>query len=110
MAEVRKSDRLLLVVARDEQGVAVAMGSAQLVISTAEGAPSVWVEDIVVHPDYRRRGIGTQLLEHLLVWAKERGANRAQLVTDRHNADAELFYDRVGWAATRLAVRRRFIG
>jgi GNAT superfamily N-acetyltransferase len=85
------------------------MGSAQLVISTAEGAPSAWIEDIVVHPAYRRRGIGKLLLEHLLAWAKTRGATRAQLVADKDNTGAELFYNGLGWHATRLAVRRRFI-
>jgi GNAT superfamily N-acetyltransferase len=99
----------MLAVARDEQGAVIAMGSAQLVISTAEGAPSAWIEDIVVHSDYRRRGIGKQLLEHLLVWAKTRGATRAQLVADKGNAGAELFYGGLGWQPTQLAVRRRVI-
>ena len=109
IAEAGESDRLMLAVARDEQGAVIAMGSAQLVISTAEGASSAWIEDIVVHPDYRRRGIGKQLLEHLLAWAKTRGATRAQLVTDKDNAGAELFYNGLGWHATQLVVRRRFI-
>lgn len=107
--EAGKSDRLILAVARDEQEAVIAMGSAQLVISTAEGAPSAWIEDIVVHPDYRRRGIGRQLLDHLLAWAKQRGATRAQLVSDKDNAGAELFYGGLGWHSTQLAVRRRFI-
>jgi GNAT superfamily N-acetyltransferase len=109
IAEAGKSDRLMLAVARDEQGAVIAMGSAQLVISTAEGASSAWLEDIVVHPDYRRQGIGKQLLEHLVIWAKTRGATRAQLVTDKDNAGADLFYSEMGWQATQLAVRRRFI-
>ena len=109
IAEAGKSDRLILAVARDEQGAVVAMGSAQLVISTAEGAPSAWIEDVVVHPDYRRQGVGKQLLAHLMAWAKTRGATRAQLVADKDNAGAELFYSGLGWQATQLAVRRRFI-
>ena len=109
IAEAGKSDRLMVAVARDEQGAVIAMGSAQLVISTAEGASSAWFEDIVVHPDYRRRGLGKQLLDHLLAWAKTRGATRAQLVTDKENQGAELFYNGVGWETTRLGVRRRFI-
>ena len=109
IAEAGKSDRLILAVVRDEQGAAIAMGSAQLVISTAEGAFSAWIEDIIVHPDYRRRRIGKHLLEHLLEWAKTRGATRAQLVTDKDNAGAELFYNGLRWHTTQLAVRRRFI-
>ena len=109
IAEAAKSDRLTVAVARDEQGKALGMASAQLVISTAEGAPSAWIEDVIVHPDFRRQGLGRLLLDHLLAWAKTRGATRAQLVTDKENQGAELFYNGVGWETTRLGVRRRFI-
>jgi GNAT superfamily N-acetyltransferase len=109
IAEAAKSDRQTVAVARDDKGLAVGMASAQLVISTVEGAPSAWIEDMVVHSDYRRQGIGKLLLEHLLAWAKARGAMRAQLVADRENESAELFYSGMGWQATQLTVRRRFI-
>ena len=109
IAATATSDRLTVAVARNEQGAAIAMGSAQLVISTAEGALSAWIEDIVVHPDYRRQGIGKRLLEHLLAWAKTRGATRAQLVADKENAGAGLFYDGLGWQSTQLTVRRMMI-
>lgn len=109
IAEAAQSDRLIVAVARDEQGQAIAMASAQLVISTAEGAPSAWVEDVVVHPDFRRQGLGRLLLDHLLAWAKARGATRAQLLADLENTAAERFYDDLGWGLTRLGARRRFI-
>ena len=106
IVEAEKSDRLIMAVVRDNQGQAIGMASAQLVISTAEGAPSAWIEDVIVHPDFRRQGLGRQLLDHLLAWAKARGATRAQLVADRQNLNAELFYNGLGWHTTQLAVRR----
>jgi len=110
IAEAAKSDRLTVAVVRDDQGQAIGMASAQLVISTGEGAPSAWIEGVIVHPDFRRQGLGKALLEHLLTWAKARGATRIQLVTDRGNSNAELFYDALDWQTTQLGVRRRFIG
>jgi GNAT superfamily N-acetyltransferase len=109
LSEAAKSDRQIVAVARDDQGRAVGMASAQIVISTAEGASSVWVEDVVVHADHRRRGIGRQLIEFLREWSGARGATRMQLVADRENADADLFYTSLGWQATQLMVRRRAI-
>ena len=109
IAEAAKSDRQALAVARDDKGQAIGMASAQLVISTAEGAASAWIEDMVVHSDYRRHGIGRLLLEHLLAWARARGATRAQLVADRKNVSAELFYNKLGWQGTQLTVRRIFL-
>ena len=109
LAEAARTDRVIVAVARDEYDNAIAMASAQLVISTAEGARSAWIEDVVVHRDFRRLGVGRRLLDHLLAWARARGATRAQLVTDTGNAAAQLFYDGLGWQTTQLMVRRRFI-
>lgn len=109
IAAAAKNDHLTVVVVRNEKGTAIGMASAQLVISTAEGAPSAWIEDVVVHPDFRRQGLGRLLLDHLLTWAKARGATRAQLLADLENTVAERFYDDLGWGLTRLGARRRFI-
>ena len=109
VAEAAKSDRQMVAVARDDSGRPVGMASGQIVISTAEGAPSVWVEDVVVHAEFRRQGIGKQLVEFMLAWAKARGATRMQLVADRENTSADLFYTALGWQSTQLLVRRRSI-
>lgn len=110
LGETARSDRAALVVARGDAGKAIAMASAQLVISTAEGAPSAWIEDVVVHPDYRGRGIARAILGHLFDWAAQRGATRAQLVMDADNALARDCYDALGWRGTNLVVRRAFPG
>ena len=93
-------------VARAADGAVLGMASAQLVISTAEGAPSAWVEDVVVADNYRGRGIGRRLLAAVLAWVHAQGATRAQLLVDVDNAPALVFYDRLGWQATRLCARR----
>lgn len=110
IAEAARSDRQIVAVARDDRGRPVGMASGQLVISTAEGALSVWVEDVVVDADHRRQGIGKQLLEFVFAWSKARGATRMQLVTDRANASATLFYTALGWQSTQLSVQRRPMG
>jgi GNAT superfamily N-acetyltransferase len=101
--------RAVVMVARDLSGEAVGMATAQLVISTAEGAPSAWIEDVIVQRDHRRQGIARLLVNAILDWAQKRGATRAQLVMDETNAGAELFYNGIGWDHTHLKVRRHFI-
>ncbi|MRR51959.1 MAG: GNAT family N-acetyltransferase [Rhodocyclaceae bacterium] len=98
--------RACIMVARDESGHAIAMASAQLVISTAEGAPSAWIEDVVVSAAYRGRGLGKQVLAALLDWARCQGATRAQLLADLDNSPALDFYNHLGWQGTRLGARR----
>lgn len=98
-------ERAVVMVARNGDAVA-GMVSAQLVISTAEGAPSAWIEDMVIAAPYRRQGIGRELLGAILDWAKGKGATRAQLLVDLDNAPALAFYERLGWQPTRLGARR----
>lgn len=99
-------DRATIKVARDDAGKIIGMVSAQLVISTAEGAPSAWVEDMVVRVSWRGQGVGRGLLESLLEWAKSKGATRAQLLVDLDNEPALGYYQHLGWQTTRLGARR----
>ena len=103
------ADRACVTVARGEDGSVIGMGTAQLVISTSEGAPSAWLEDIVVHRDHRRHGLGRTLIDALLAWARAQGAKRAQLLADRENMPAELFYSGLAWKTTQLTVRRKIL-
>ncbi len=107
IAEGATGDRQIVAVARDDHDQAIGMASAQMVVSTAEGALSAWIEDVVVHHDYRRQGIGKDLLDYVVAWAKTRGATRVQLVVDQENASAAFFYTALGWQTTQLVVRRR---
>lgn len=95
-----------IAIARDQASRAVGMVTAQLVISTAEGAPSAWIEDVVVREDWRGYGLGRALLDAVLDWAHSRGAVHAQLLADLDNAPALAFYDRLEWQPTRLGARR----
>ncbi len=76
----------------------VGMCSGQVVLSTAMGGGSVWVEDVVVSSKHRGKGIGKALLTHLRDWAEsEAKAKRMQLWADKDNTPAITFYNRNGW-------------
>jgi GNAT superfamily N-acetyltransferase len=96
-------------VAKNASGKVIGMVTAQLVISTAQGAASAWVEDMVVDKKHRGQGIGRQLLQRTLDWAKERGATRAQLLVDLENTEALGYYKHLKWESTQLQARRVFI-
>lgn len=97
--------RAVLVAERGER--VIGMVTVQLVVSTAEGGPSGWVEDMVVEETARGAGIGARLLSAAERWAVERGATRLQLLADRTNAGAHRFYRRMGWSGTQLVCLRR---
>ena len=103
LAEPR--DRSTVLLAR-ENGAVAGMASGQMVISTAEGAPSVWIEDVVVATPFRGRGVGRALLRGVLDWAAGHGATRAQLLADRDNDQALAFYRHLGLERTNLVALR----
>jgi GNAT superfamily N-acetyltransferase len=89
------------------EGKTVAMATAQLTISTAEGGLALTVEDVVVAPPHRRRGLARRLLAELAAWGASQGARRLQLLADRDNAPALAFYHRLGWKHTKLICLRQ---
>jgi GNAT superfamily N-acetyltransferase len=96
-------------VAKNTSGEVIGMVTAQLVISTAQGAASAWIEDMVVDAKYRGLGIGKKLLQNTLDWAKQKGATRAQLLVDIENTEALGYYEHLKWEPTQLQARRVFI-
>lgn len=86
----------------------VGMAALHFTVSTAEGGKTAWLEDCIVHPDYRRRGIGHALLTYVLEQARAAGATRVTLLTDGDNERAQALYKRLGFApSSMLAMRRR---
>ncbi|NDV23373.1 GNAT family N-acetyltransferase [Desulfovibrio sp. JC022] len=91
----------------EEHGEVVGMCTGQIVISTAEGGPSILVEDVVVRSDRQGAGIGSQLMEAILGFAEEQRATRLQLLADCDNTPALKFYQKIGWSNTSLICLRK---
>lgn len=103
---IQAPDLAKIKVARNHHGEVIGMVSAQLVISTAQGSHSAWIEDMMIHQDYRAQGIGRHLLNAVLEWARSKGVTRAQLLVDLDNHDAIGYYDHLGWQSSRMGMRR----
>jgi ribosomal protein S18 acetylase RimI-like enzyme len=97
----------LLLVA-EIKGQVIGMCSGQILISTAEGRPSLLMEDVVVAEGFRGRGTGRLLVTALAEWAAAQGASRLQLLADRKNNYALAFYARLGWQTTGLICLRKY--
>jgi GNAT superfamily N-acetyltransferase len=96
-----------LLVARDAGGTAVGMANLLYSVSTFLGGKVAVLEDVVVHPDFRGRGIGTQLLQGALELAEAEGCRRVTLLTDAANVTAQAFYERHGFAKSTMIPMRR---
>jgi GNAT superfamily N-acetyltransferase len=76
--------------------------------STFLAAPSLYLEDIFVEPEWRGRGLGKRLFMHVAATALERGCNRLEWAVLEWNAPAIEFYRSLGaeprerWTVYRL--------
>jgi GNAT superfamily N-acetyltransferase len=84
----------------------VGMATVQTVVSTAKGARSGWIEDVVVREDLRGSGVGTALMAAIARWARDNGLVRLQLLADRRNRLALAFYDRLAFRTTNMICLR----
>ena len=84
----------------------VGMVSLLFTISTAEGGPACWLEDMVVGPDRRGDGLGSRLLQHAIHYARIHGFSRITLLTDKVNAGAIRFYERHGFVESAMTALR----
>jgi len=56
-----------------------------------------WLEEIDVHPDHGRRGVGRALVERVIEWARRHGSRSLSLTTFRDIAWNAPFYASVGF-------------
>jgi GNAT superfamily N-acetyltransferase len=59
-----------------------------------EDVAALW--DIRVHPDERRRGIGSKLFEYAADWARRKGCRQLKIETQSVNVPACRFYAKQG--------------
>ena len=64
--------------------------------STFLAKPSLFLEDLFVHPRARRRGVGEALLVALRERARARGCGRFEWMVLDWNVEAQRFYERFG--------------
>ncbi|MDR2171752.1 MAG: GNAT family N-acetyltransferase [Planctomycetaceae bacterium] len=76
--------------------------------STFRGASGIYVEDLFIRPEFRRRGIGTKFFCELAKVAKLRGCFRVDWMVLNWNANSIEFYKKLGsrpiddWTTYRL--------
>jgi ribosomal-protein-alanine N-acetyltransferase len=86
--------------AKDPDGVVLGFCSFWRVLD------ELHINNLAVLPPYRRGGIGSSLLSHLLIEGAALGARRATLEVRRSNEDARALYERFGFSVA--GVRRGY--
>lgn len=94
--------------------VAVVEGKLAGTASLHMGHYSTWndnwyghVEDVVIAPEFRRRGAGRRLIMHIIGAAKEEGLSRLELNALAGNAAARLMYEKLGFTTDSVSYELR---
>ena len=101
-------ERGSILVAESAEGI---LGSCCLLWSesTFLGTAAAWLEDVIVHPDYRSRRIGKQLVQAAIATARERGCMRVNLLTDSDNTNAQRLYEKHGFKRSQMLLYRNYL-
>ena len=82
----------------DLDGQLVASCILVIVPNLTRGArPYGLIENVITHPDHRRQGIGTRLLQHALDIAWARRCYKVMLLTGRKDENVFRFYENAGF-------------
>lgn len=71
------------------------LGSAACVAHDMDNRPELtpWLASVYVHPEFRGKGFGSSLVQHVMQQARQNNINELYLFTP----DQEQFYLRLGW-------------
>jgi ribosomal protein S18 acetylase RimI-like enzyme len=98
-----------LLVAEDRGEFAVGTADVLVVPNlTHDGAPWALVENVVVDPQWRGRGVGRALLRHAVRVADDAGCYKLQLMSSNQRDGAHRFYERLGFTAAATGFRWSF--
>jgi ribosomal protein S18 acetylase RimI-like enzyme len=103
------ADANITLVVAEEGGKVV--GCLQLCILpglSSQGASRGLLEDVRVASDRRSRGIGEKLVRWAVDEARGKGCKLVELLTHHTRADAQRFYERLGFARSHVGMTIRF--
>ncbi len=88
------------------EGKILGMVSLLYSISTALGGKVAILEDMIIHKDYRGKGLGKELLGEAIRFSKGRNCLRLTLLTDFNNDVAIQFYQHFGFKKSEMIPMR----
>lgn len=90
-----------------DESIQANVGILWLAVLDSSIGRSVWIYDIVVHEQFRRRGYGARMLGLVEEKARETGAKSVGLHVFGHNDGARKLYEKTGYETTDIVMSKR---
>lgn len=84
----------------------IGMVNVLFTISTAMGGFVIMMEDVFIHPDFRRQGYGSQLVNYVIDFAKRKEFKRITLLTDKISDESQRFFENLGFQHSHMIPMR----
>jgi GNAT superfamily N-acetyltransferase len=106
LARIISNPEVGVVFAAKEDNQIVGMVNLLFTVATALGDKVALLEDMVVAPPVRGAGVGSQLLDQAITFARAQGCQRITLLTDSSNESAQRFYRKHGFLVSSMVPLR----
>jgi ribosomal protein S18 acetylase RimI-like enzyme len=112
LSSADEKDRIEAYLERNPQMSFVAMTGNQIIGAILGGHDGRrgYIHHLAVHPDFRRLGIGRQLVDQCLQAMRDKGIEKCHLFIFNDNADGIDFWKSIGWGRrSDISVISKFI-
>ena len=87
----------------------VGMVTILYTFSTALNEKVGILEDMIIAPDYQKKGLGSTLIDYALTFVKSQGLKRITLLTDSTNIKAHRFYKKNNFSCSKMVPFRKIL-
>jgi aminoglycoside 6'-N-acetyltransferase I len=105
-AHIRERAQVETPFVAESEGQICGMVCLRLLPSLCDELPYAELTELLVHPEYRRQGIGRALIERVEAEAAAQGAAELVFMTAWRNTSAHAFYHALGYRLYTIMMRR----
>jgi len=89
-----------------DDSVPAEVGTVWFALGHSGAGRSVWIYDIIIHENFRRRGYASRTLKLVEHEAGELGARSVELHVFGHNQGAQALYEKMGYSVTSITMAK----
>ncbi len=95
---MNNQERYRYVVVEEEEKIIATSNITIIPNLTRTGRPYAVIENVITHPDFRRRGFGRTTFQLLLEFAREHNCYKVMLLSSNKRKEAHEFYKSLGFS------------